>query len=138
MIALDSSVIVAALLSWHERHAAAARALERALGSGVLVPAHALVESYAVMTRLPAPHRLAPADALQLLRENFGEVRIAAHGARSVFPLLTQLAGISLGGGIVYDAVILDTAADAGATSLLTLNARDYERLPERIRIAGV
>lgn len=140
MIALDTSVIVAGLLSWHERHAAAARALERALGSsaGVLIPAQALIESYAVMTRLPAPHRLAPADALHLLRENFGDVRVAAHGARSVFPLLTQLAGASLGGGIVYDAVILDTAADAGADSLLTLDARDYERLPERIRITGV
>jgi hypothetical protein len=96
------------------------------------------MESYSVLTRLPPPHRIAPADALLLLRENFKEVRLAAHGTRSVFPLLTQLADAGLGGGIVYDAVILDAAADAGATSLLTLNPRDYERLPDRLRIIAV
>ena len=140
MIAVDSSVIVAALLTWHEHHPAAARALDRALGSdaGVVIPLHALVESYAVMTRLPAPHRLSPRDAAALLRANFAEVRIATQSARGIFTLLDGLATSSLGGGIVYDAIILDAAADAGATSLLTLNARDYERLPERIAILPV
>lgn len=140
MIAIDSSVIVAALLSWHESHGPAARALEHALGTkeGVVIPAHALVESYSVLTRLPAPHRLKAADALTLLRENFGQARLAAHAARAVFPMLTELAAASHGGGIVYDAIILDAAAGAGATSLLTLNARDYERLPERLRIIAV
>ena len=35
------------------------------------VAAHALVETYAVLTRLPAPHRLAPADAWTLIDTNF-------------------------------------------------------------------
>lgn len=139
MIALDSSVIVAALLSWHDRHEAAARAVERALSSkeGVLIPAHALVESFAVLTRLPAPHRLLPAVALELLRENFATVRIAALPARNVWPLVDRLALLGLGGGIAYDAVILDSASEAGATSLLTLNERDYDRLDSRMRISA-
>lgn len=137
MIALDSSIMVAALVSWHENHQAAARAVERALSSkeGVIIPSHAMVESYAVLTRLPAPHRLAPATALALLRENFGSTRLAALNARSVWPVLEQLAALSLGGGITYDAIILDAAADGGATSLLTLNERDYERLDGKIRV---
>ena len=140
MIAVDSSVIVAALLAWHDRHAAAAGALSRALGSkeGVVLPAHALIEGYAVMTRMPPPHRLSPADALRLLERNFGKVRMASQSARSVFPLLSRLAAASLAGGVTYDALIVDTAAEAGAKTLLTLNARDYERLPERIAIVGV
>src|SRR6266496_3062792 len=98
MIAVDSSVIVAALLAWHQKHQPAARALERALGSksGLVIPSHALFESYAVMTRLPAPHRLAPVDAVQLLQNNFGTVRRATFSSRSVWPVVQRLAGLSL------------------------------------------
>jgi predicted nucleic acid-binding protein len=137
MIALDSSVMIAALLEWHEKHDAAARAVERALSSkrGVLVPAHALMESYAVMTRLPPPHRLAPADALELLRANFDEIRLASLPTHAIWTVLRKLAAAGLGGGITYDAVILETARAAGATALLTLNERDYARLDPRIAI---
>ena len=58
------------------------------------------------MTRLPAPHRLAAADALALLRDNFASANIAA--------------------------------TDAIATGLLTLNARDYDRLEPRLQVVGV
>ncbi|HZP91910.1 MAG TPA: PIN domain-containing protein [Burkholderiales bacterium] len=135
MIALDSSVIVAALVSWHERHAQAARAVERALGAkdGVVIPLHALVESLAVLTRLPAPHRLAPADALTLLRENFASTPLAGLHARSAWQVLNRVVANGLGGGITHDAVILESAEDAGATELLTLNERDYERLDPRL-----
>ena len=70
--AADTSVIVASLLTWHEHHAPSRRALETAMDDAPLViPVPALVESYAVLTRLPAPHRLSPRDAHVLLRENF-------------------------------------------------------------------
>ncbi len=140
MNALDSSIIVAALLSWHDKHDAAARAVERALGSkgGMVIPSQALFESYAVMTRLPAPFRLAPADALKLLVENFAATRLLTLKAQSVWPLLRRLATSELGGGLTYDAIILEAAVDGGATQLLTLNERDYERLEARLRIVGV
>jgi len=139
-IALDSTVIVAALLSWHERHTAAAKALEHALASktAVVIPSHALFESFAVMTRLPAPHRLASADALALLRDNFASVHIATLGARSVWPTLQKLTQLGLAGGVTYDAITLEAAADGGATELLTLNARDYDRLDPRLHVVGV
>ena len=59
--AVDTSVIIAALLGWHEAHDPALRALITASDTGggtLLIPAPALVEAYAVMTRLPAPHEL--------------------------------------------------------------------------------
>ena len=47
--------------------------IERRLDRGerMAIAAHALVETYAVLTRLPAPHRLAPADAWALVKANF-------------------------------------------------------------------
>jgi predicted nucleic acid-binding protein len=139
-VAIDSSVIVAALLSWHESHAAAAKAVTQALAGkdGIVIPSHALFESFAVMTRLPAPHRLASADALALLRDNFASAHIATLGARSVWPTLQKLTQLGLAGGMTYDAIILEAATDAGAAELLTLNARDYERLEPRLHVAGV
>ncbi len=140
MIAFDSSVIVAALLSWHENHDRAARAVERALQSkgGIIIPAHALFETYAVMTRLPAPHRLAPADAVALLDDNFKSTRLATLSARSVGSVLRRLGAANFGGGITYDAIILEAAVEAGASELLTLNERDYDRLEPRLRVVGV
>lgn len=53
MLAVDSSVVVAAFASWHERHDLATSALDERPSA----PAHALLESYSVLTRLPAPMR---------------------------------------------------------------------------------
>jgi hypothetical protein len=69
------------------------------------------------------------------IRANFGLARLAACNVRTVWPLLEQLAGSGLGGGMTYDVVILRSATDAGATSLLTLNARGCERLEPPLRI---
>lgn len=130
-IAIDTSVVVAALLSWHERHDVAAAAVARALSRDRLIlPLHVLIESYSVMTRLPAAHRLSPADAWTVLSESFREqAQLAAHSTRESWTLIRRLAESGLGGGIVYDAVILEAARDGGATAILTFNARDYERL---------
>ena len=46
-----------AFASWHEGHRAAVAILDRS----PRVPAHVVVETYSVLTRLPPPHR-APAD----------------------------------------------------------------------------
>jgi predicted nucleic acid-binding protein len=137
MIALDSSVMVTGVVRTDERHAKALRAIRGAFDSpeGMLVPVHALVETYAVITRMPAPHRATPAEAVKALRDTFGVARLAPLSARSVWILLDDLAGASFGGGLTYDAIILKSAEDAGATVLLTWNIRDYERLSPRIEI---
>src|SRR6266511_4629842 len=100
MIAIDSSVIVAALRSIDERHEDAVRALQRAVDApdGAIIPIHSLIETYAVITRMPPPHRMSPADALALLRKTFATSKLAPLSARSLWPLLNDLAGADLGG----------------------------------------
>lgn len=53
MIAVDTSIVVAAFASWHEAHEAA----RGALSEEPRLPAQVAVESYSVLTRLPPPHR---------------------------------------------------------------------------------
>src|SRR5438132_12231829 len=58
--AADSSLVVAAFASWHEKHDAARRVLNGALR----LIEHCVLETYSVLTRLPAPHR-APGDVVR-------------------------------------------------------------------------
>ena len=125
----DTSCMVAAVCSWHERHADVADELERRLGSGdeMVVAAPALVETYAVLTRLPAPHRIAPKDALALIEANFINMGdTVALEAASYHRLLQQAPEEGVAGGRTYDSVIAACALKAKVPVLLTLNARHF------------
>src|SRR5262245_2823890 len=125
--------MVAAVCEWHEGHAAALTEIERRLDDGerMAVPAHALAESYAVLTRLPAPHRLSPADAWQLIEENFAKSAIVvALTAKTYQAVLSAVAKQSVGGGRTYDALIGECARQAKAEALLTFNRRHFEPPP--------
>jgi predicted nucleic acid-binding protein len=131
--AADTSVIIAALLSWHERHDSARTALDRMLEeNGLVLPAPVLLEAYSVMTRLPAPHRLSPSDAFELLRSTFGSVSIVTLDEDEIWPLLERTATDGVAGGRTYDAHIMACARKAKAGRLLTLNPRDFDPLEVR------
>ncbi len=118
MIAADTSVVVAAFATWHESHDVASRALR----PGTRLIAQCAVETYSVLTRLPAPHR-APADiVLEFLGKRFPEEYLVLD-SRPLKAVLRSLPGLGITGGASYDAVIGATAAQAGAT-LLSLDQR--------------
>ena len=94
----------------------------------MLLAAPALVETYAVLTRLPAPYRLSPVDALALLEAGFMRAgRIVALTARAYRHLLVRAPGDGVSGGRAYDAVIAACAARGKASALLTFNASHFE-----------
>jgi predicted nucleic acid-binding protein len=128
--AVDASVVVAALLSWHEAHEPAFAALERAVAEDDLVlPLSALIECYSVLTRLPAAHRLSPQDAAGLLDSSLRELgHLAGLRASGGWSFLRRLVAEQVRGGATYDRRILEEARTAGASRLLTLNGRDFRR----------
>lgn len=130
--------MVAAVCSWHEHHDAAVSAIERRLDDGerLAVAAHALAEAYAVLTRIPAPHRLAPSDAWALIEANFvAGATVTALGARDYVSLLRDLPGTAIAGGRTYDAIIADCAQRAKAATLLTFNPRHFDPPPAGVVI---
>jgi predicted nucleic acid-binding protein len=136
--ALDTSCLIAAVCGWHEQHRVAVTEIERRLDRGerLSVAAHALSEAYAVLTRLPAPHRLAPSDAWELLRANFTNgVLVVELSARQHVEVLRRLAKEGVSGGRTYDAVIAECAVRAGAIALLTFNRRHFEPAPNDLAI---
>lgn len=103
---------------WHERHDVARGVLER----WPRLPAHAALESYSVLTRMP-PSRRSPAGVVRaFLERRFPEplLTLSQAGHRD---LLDLLAREGIVGGATYDALIAAAARGAGAR-LLTLDAR--------------
>ena len=118
MRAVDSSVVIAAFATWHEHHAIA----RTAMTSRPRLIAHAAIESYSVLTRLPAPHRAHPSIVHAFITERFTEPFLTLSEAGYQELLATVAAGQILGGP-AYDALIAFTAAEHGAT-LLSLDQR--------------
>lgn len=118
MIALDSSVAIAAFATWHDRHAAATQVLE----DQPRLVAHAAIETFSVLTRLPPPHR-APAPVVsEFLISNFSEPFLALP-EDAYRDLVSTLPGLGILGGAVYDALVAASSMTAGA-KLLSLDRR--------------
>ncbi len=118
MKAVDSSVVIAAFATWHEYHAIA----RKAMAIRPRLVAHAAVESYSVLTRLPPPHRAHPSIVHAFITERFTEPFLTLSEA-GYQELLATAAAEQILGGPVYDALVAFTAAEHHAT-LLSLDHR--------------
>lgn len=118
MIAVDSSVVVAGFATWHEAHERSRAALARQ----PRLPAHALLESYSVLTRLPPPHRAPAGLVAEFLAGQFPQplLLLSERGHRELVALVARSA---IAGGATYDALVAFAAREAGA-SLLTRDRR--------------
>lgn len=125
----DTSMMVAVVCAWHEHHERAAKDFERRLdhGEALIVAAPALIETYAVLTRLPPPHRLSPSDAAALIEANFlTGSRMIALDVKTYRDLLKDAPQKGIAGGRMYDWVIAACAIKGEASVLLTFNAKDF------------
>lgn len=114
MRAVDSSVVIAAFASWHEHHAVAANRPR--------LIAHAAVEAYSILTRLPPPHRAQPSIVHAFIAERFTDpfLTLSQVGYQE---LLATVASKQILGGPAHDALIAFTAAEHRAT-LVSLDRR--------------
>lgn len=132
MRAADTSLVVAAFASWHERHEAARRALD----GGLRLVEHCALETYSVLTRLPPPHRARGAVVRDFLVARFPQplLRLSTRAYRN---FIMGLPDREVTGGAAYDALVAATAADHGA-ELVTCDRRAapvYERYGVRTHV---
>lgn len=121
MIAVDSSVVVAACASWHESNAAALRTFERK----PRLIGHCALEAFSVLTRLPAPQRVPSALVVEFLRRRF-PLEPLMLSAAAMRDLAGELHERGIVGGAVYDGLVAMSARAHGA-SLLSLDRRAAE-----------
>ena len=132
MTAVDTSVVVAAFATWHERHSEARSIVDK----GARLVAHCGFESYSVLTRLPPPHRAAPEIILEFLKARFRSPWLTL-SAKEAEELVPSLVANGITGGATYDAIVARTARAAGAT-LVTCDVRavrTYESLGVRYSV---
>jgi predicted nucleic acid-binding protein len=125
----DTSVIVAAISSWHPSHLQAA---ERMKGIASAI-SHILAEAYSSVTRMPAFQRRSHVEVIQYFFEQFtSEVSIPPY-----LPSLNELVERGITGGAIYDGLIAMAARNAGL-KLLTLDqraARTYEAVGDEYEL---
>jgi len=120
-LAVDTSVAVALVVTSHRAH----EIVSRYVGTRpVLLAAHAQLETYSVLTRLPGDARLAAADAQTIIANRFGDPIPMVPDDH--LALLAMFASAGVVGGAVYDGVIGLTAKRAG----LQLATRDRRAVP--------
>ncbi|NJR69093.1 MAG: type II toxin-antitoxin system VapC family toxin [Synechococcales cyanobacterium CRU_2_2] len=126
----DTSTLVAALLEDHPQHIFCLSWLEKVHNATTLgfVSTHTLAELYSVLTRLPRIPKLQPREVNALLG-NLQILEKIVLEPQDYEAAIHRLVNLQLTGGIVFDALIAQAALKAGASRLLTLNAKDFLRL---------
>lgn len=135
LTAVDTSVVVASLMTWHEAHerSLAAIAASTARNRRLVLPHPVLQQSYSVMTLLPPRYRLRPREAFDLLSDAFRETAdLPARPGGIAWKTVEEGLAAGAVGGSIHDFEILEGAAAAGARSLLTLNPRDFRKFGPR------
>lgn len=118
MIAVDSSVVIAAFSPQSTGYVASQKALRRK----PRLPAHSVLEAYSTLTKMPPPFRASPHSVLEYLRALLSEP-VLTLAAADLPRLVEQAVEGGVIGGAIYDALIAATAKRAGAT-LLTRDRR--------------
>jgi len=130
-IAFDTSVLVAGLWEGHPHHAHAFPWLQ-AVESGAIqgnMTAHALAETWSVLSRLPIQPMLTGAQAEDMVRAVAALMVVHPITEAEEFKAIARCRETGAKSGAVYDALHLVTAERAGVRIMVTFNVKDFLRL---------
>jgi predicted nucleic acid-binding protein len=130
-IALDTSVIVAAVIADHPQHARASWWLRTRRRMERIASWHAYAEAWAVLTALPIEPRVSGEVAAAVLERLRRSVRFVAPRAATYPTAVGRCSAHGLRSGAIYDALHLVTAEGEAAELFLTFNIEDFTRLAE-------
>lgn len=130
-IGVDASVIVAGLHANHPRHALAAGWITRALGDHKLVVCHhTVLETYAVLTRLPSDFRVTPSEAKDLLVATVkAHMTVVPFSPEGIWGIVERLTVTTASGGRSYDAFVAECLQSAGAEAVATFDPGHFRGL---------
>ena len=133
----DTSALIAAVSSWHEHHDRTCVEIERRKRGNeqLVLAAHSLAETYAVLTRLPAPYRLRSADAIALIEQNWKDTPVVHLTGAEMWNALHEAQRRAMVGGQMYDVLIAVAALKAQASTVITWNVRHYEAFASSIGV---
>jgi len=129
---LDTNVLVAACVADHEHHARAlplVQAVHEGRAEG-FVSGHSLLETHAILTRLPRVPRISSMQASMLITDNIVKYfSVVALTGREYGELSLKLGTDNIVGGKAYDVLHLACAGKCGADRIYTFNVREFTQL---------
>ena len=126
---IDTSVVLASLDPDEVRHPASDRLLAQ---GGHLLYAHALAETFSILTGGQHGRRLRPSAAASLIEDSvLPFVQLVSLSGKEVMAALGTADARGVRGGAVHDLLHLAAARKAGAARLLTLDQRDFQALAQ-------
>jgi predicted nucleic acid-binding protein len=130
-VAFDSSVIIAGTHDRHPHHGRAIVWIDAVLEQRItgMVTWHALAEIWSVLTRMPAPARLSPEQAMRVVRRVQGVFQLHPMEPAVYNEALQRCTDRGFASGVVFDALHLVGAEHAGADAIVTFNGADFVRL---------
>ena len=136
-IGVDSSILVAGVHANHPLHAVAAGWLIKNIPlHELIVSHHSILETYAVLTRLPGELRLTGPEAKQLLESTIKlNMRVADFSSSSIWECIDSLVNHSALGGRSYDVFIAEILSKSGAESVATFNTRHFSEFATKFSI---
>ena len=135
----DTSALIAAVSSWHEHHERTRSEIERRERSDeqMVVAGQSLAETYSVLTRLPAPHRLRADDAIALIESNWRDTPIVHLTGSEMWGALREAQRREMIGGQMYDALIAVAALKAQASTIITWYVRNFAPFAPSIAVVA-
>jgi predicted nucleic acid-binding protein len=130
-VAFDSSVIIAGTHDRHPHHGRAIVWIDAVLEQRItgMVTWHALAEVWSVLTRMPAPARLNPEQAMRVVRRVQAVFQLHPMEPAVYNEALQRCTDRGFASGVVFDALHLVGAEHAGADTIVTFNGADFLRL---------
>jgi predicted nucleic acid-binding protein len=130
-VALDTSVIVAAVIEAHPHHGRASWWLRTRRRIERVASWHAYAETWAVLTAPPIEPRVSGEVAAAVLERVRRSVSFLAPRSGTYPTAVSRCSARALRSGAVYDALHLVTAEGEAAELFLTFHVEDFARLAE-------
>jgi len=128
----DTSVLVAACIRNHPHYERARPVLETiASGKEVgIISVHSLAEMFSALTSVPLAPRILPTEAHAIIATNIKKHFQVVSVTMEMYERAIQVCvGKGLGGGKVYDALLIECARQSRADRIYTFNLHDFRRL---------
>jgi predicted nucleic acid-binding protein len=122
----DTSVLIAASDATDPRHPESRALLSSATPSNSACGAHTLAEVYAVLSRFPGGKKVRPQFAGVIVEQIAARLTVVPLGADEYAATIRTVAQMGLGGGIVFDAVLLACARKVDAQHIYTWNEKHF------------
>lgn len=129
MIFVETSVLIA---SWQETHTHHQQSFDlvQSLSSTIACTSiHCVVEMFSVMTRMPPPLRVSSSEAMRLVDQTRTLLSVLSLDTTKAFEALNSFVERNLGGGMVYDAMILACARNADSQKIYTWNKKHFDKI---------